>query len=331
MDCSKVDFRSRFLKGSNLNQNTGLQQRKHLICALSTGTDSAAFHRDGFKAAQTGPLTLQHSGEMVKTCPLLLDLLSEKPSGCFTTKSSPEETMLLNSNVPGRRRRTGQRVKGSLAVLDCEQTSTQHLHPAGGTPSNPHRQGSSPSLGLQPSTGWSVGDRKPPTDEDIHRMLLKKLDDFRNDINQKKMSAVYSDELGMDSVLKSVESHLPTTSGGEDPRLEECSAAAEQYNCSALEEDHSNGFELTAQFNKLGDCATAASEKHSTGILVTAVEHSKHCLTNASVEKSALVVVLSVKKHLGVSVHVNLFIQMTVKMHILVTMTVSIVNGARGT
>ncbi|XP_034381681.1 uncharacterized protein LOC117725920 isoform X2 [Cyclopterus lumpus] len=175
--------------------------------------------------------------------------------------------MLGAMRSDGRRHHKGQQVKDSLAALNCEQTRT-HQHHSGGTPSTPHQQQvSSPSFSLQPSTDkvLSVGERKPPTNDEIHAIISEKLAYFCNYLIQKKRSDGHSNELGRDSILKSVQSCLATTSASkEDTMIEECSAAVGQSNYLAHEEDNSKGVTLIPRFKETGDCATAASEKHST-------------------------------------------------------------------
>ncbi|XP_031696144.1 uncharacterized protein LOC116378412 isoform X1 [Anarrhichthys ocellatus] len=319
---SKENFSRHFLKESDLDKNTGLQQRKH----FSNGSNSAALQGDSLEVAQTIPQKVQCSSAQ-KTSPMLFDLLTENPpeSKSFTSTSSlSEETnanMALNTvtHVSGRRHHKDLQVKDSLAALNCGQTRRQHLHHSGGTPSTSHQQQVSfPSLSHQPSTDkvLSVGETEPPTSVEIHAFIAEKLAYFRDCLTKKNRNDRHANkELGRDSTLQSMQSHLPTTSASKEEDLERQSlnCAAKEYYAAvgqALEEDSSKSSkanaELMPQFNETRDCATSASEKHSTGILDTAVENSKHSPKNVSVEKSALVVFdLSLKKHLDISMPAN--------------------------
>ncbi len=295
--CSKRNFNQHFLKGSNLNNNTGLQQRRHLNCALAADTSSAAPLGDGL-------------GIAAQTCP-----------------NESNANIELTTNFSDERHCKSQRVKTSLVALNCGQTRMEYLDHSGGTHSMPHRQEVSfPSPSSLPSTDKDslVGETEPPTDDQILNFIAKKLAYFRSILTEQnrnyghaqcnKGCDLYTNNrdfsLQSDCVMPKSNSvvHLPTSSTSEDEDVdrqslncalsEQCTAAVGQ----AFDEATSKGNKANADLTKskeTGDSTTSASEKRSTGTLVSAVGNSKHATKNESVDKSALADFdLPVKKHL---------------------------------
>ncbi|XP_022604792.1 uncharacterized protein LOC111224535 isoform X2 [Seriola dumerili] len=164
-ECSKQNFSRHFLNGSNLNNNTNLQQIQHLNSAFSAGTSSAAHQGDALGVtAQTFPLQIHRSSlpnnKLQKSCPLLYSLLKDCGDSKFlyaTPSSSSGQTNAnvelntsahFSSEVPCK----SQQVKSSLNALNFGQITTQNLLP--------------------------VGKTGPPTDDQIQDFITEKLKYF---------------------------------------------------------------------------------------------------------------------------------------------------------
>ncbi|XP_044041830.1 uncharacterized protein LOC122871160 isoform X5 [Siniperca chuatsi] len=267
-ECCKRNFHRHFPKGSDLNNNTGLQQR-HLNCALSAGTSSAAAQGDleclG-STAQTFPLQDQCSSvperEQQRSFPLLCTLLKGNPpdfkSFITTPSSSSKETNAnirpnTSTNFSDEHCRS-QQVKSSLAALNCGLTRTQNLDHSGRTHSTPHEQVFPPSLSPQLSTDKvsTLGEIEPPTDDQIQDFIAKKLVYFRTILTQKNnYGHAHSNKgwnfctndrdltLPSDCIIPKANSvahlHSTSTSDKEDV-IQQCTAAVGQ----ALQKDSSN-------------------------------------------------------------------------------------------
>ncbi|XP_037616055.1 dentin sialophosphoprotein-like isoform X2 [Sebastes umbrosus] len=317
---------------SNLKNNTGLQQRRHLNCASLACTSSAALKG---VAAKIFPLQDQCSSVTVSkkqaSNPLLVALLNGNPSDSksFTTPSFLSEEINGNTELntiphfSDARHRKGQQVKSSQAALNCRLTRTQNPDHSRGTPSSPHQQQVfPPSLSSQSSTHkvLPVGETEPPTDAEIYDFIERKIAYFMTVLTQKERNYEHNawdgdSTLQSDDTMPNSIAHLPTTSAFDKDVerqslnctvIEECTAAVGQ----ALEEDCSKdtkaNAELMPKFKETDDCVTYASMKHSTGTLVSAVGNSKHACESEFVKKSASVDFdLTVKKNLDATMPAN--------------------------
>ncbi|XP_078021147.1 uncharacterized protein LOC117249646 [Epinephelus lanceolatus] len=251
-ECHRQNFSRHSLKGSNLNKNPGLRQR-HLNSASSPSTIAT------------------------ESCPLLpaLQKGNDSDSKYSTTSSSSSEETNANSEVititnlsDGRHCKAQQVKQQVMFPFPSSQSSTENVHP--------------------------VRKTKPPTDDDILDFVHKSIAEYQTILTQKNIKyehsnkdsdRVYSPQ--PDSIMPKVNSvaHLPTTSAPDKEDVEWQSlncAVTEQYTAAVgqeLEEDSSKGSKTNAEFTnrvkETGDCATSASERHSTGKLVSAVESSK--------------------------------------------------------
>ncbi|XP_049891998.1 serine-rich adhesin for platelets-like isoform X3 [Epinephelus moara] len=262
-ECHRQNFSRHSLKGSNLNKNPGLRQR-HLNSASSASTIAT------------------------ESCPLLTALQkgNDSDSKYSTTSSSSSEETNANSevititNLSDGRHCKAQQVKGSS--LKCGWTRTQNLDNSGGTPSTPHQQQvmfPSPSSQSSTENVHPVRKTKPPTDDDILDFVHKSIAEYQTILTQKNRKyehsnkdsdRVYSPQ--PDSIMPKVDSvaHLPTTSAPdkEDVEWQSLNCAVTAAVGQELEEDSSKGSKTNAEFTKrveeTGDCATSASERHST-------------------------------------------------------------------
>ncbi|XP_078137637.1 uncharacterized protein LOC144537692 isoform X1 [Sander vitreus] len=326
---SKQNFSCRFQKRSNWNHDTGLQQP--LNCAFKDCTSSAALQGDRLEVpAQTFPLQDQCSSVTVcnkkTSSPLLEALLKGNPSELPWSSEVTNGNIDLNTKAIflNKGHRKCQQVKGSPTVLNCGQARAQNLDHSTGTPSIPYQQQvSSRRLSSQPSTDklMSAAKTRPLTDVEIQDVLAEKLIYFRSILTQKNINPGHSNkDLDRNSTLRSGSimpkvdsvSRFPTTSAKDDVERQSHNwGASEQCTVvQARKEDSSkdrkvNG-KLILKSKDTDDCATSASEKHSTGTPVAVVEHSKYPLKNASVDKSASVDVdLCVKKHWDAAMPAN--------------------------
>lgn len=306
-ECSKQRFSRHFLKGSNLNIDTGLQRRQLLNSAASPGTNSAALQGDN-PVVGSQACSLQDQCFSATECklqrsyPLLMTLLT-------TPSSSSEETANIELNTithfSDERLYTGLQVKSPLAALNCGQTRKQNLDHSGGTIFIPHRQVSSRSLSSQLSTDrvLPVGEMAGLTDGQILDIIEKKLAYFRTVLKSRDYGH-FSNQwdrdstLQPDSIMPNVNSvaHLPTTSDKEYAErqglnctvTEQCTAAVGQ----AREEESSKGSkanaELTPKSKEMDDCATSASERRSTGKLISAVNKNLEDIDHAPGDSLAL-------------------------------------------
>lgn len=324
-ECSKQ-------KGSNLNINTGQQQR-HLNFAFSVGTSSLPLQGDDLDViTQTFPLQNQCSSvpmckQLKSRNPLLLSLLrGNVPDFKFFTSppsTLSEETnakIKTNTSTPfsGERQYKSQQMKNSIAGHNSGKTRTQNLDYSGGTPSTPcQQQVSSPSPSSQPSTEKvsPFGEMAPPTDEQIQDFIAQQVAYYRSILTQQIINQhfVYSNEgLDKDSTLQSdctmrksnSPAQIPTTSASNQEDVERQSlTSAVMEQCTTGSKANT---ELTPKSKETGDCATSASKKHSTGTLSSVIGYTTYCPRTESVKTSLPSDFdLSVKKHLDVTVSAN--------------------------
>lgn len=275
-ECSKQNFNGHFPEGSNLNDNTGLQQRQHLNRALSASTRSVAPLGDSLGiASQTFP-------------------------------NESNANIELTTNFSDERHCKSREVKTSLVALNYGQTRTQNLDHSGRTHSMPHQQEvSSASLSGLPSADnvSPVGETEPPTDDEILNFIAERVAYFQSILTQQNGSygpAQSNKEcdfctndwdftLQSDCVMpkSSSAARLPTASTSNEDvdrqslncaSIEQCTAAVGQ----AFKEDTLKSSKANAELKskETGDCTTSASEKHSTGTLVSAVGNSNHATEN---------------------------------------------------
>ncbi|XP_049422990.1 uncharacterized protein LOC125882977 [Epinephelus fuscoguttatus] len=267
--------------------------------------DNAEFHTSEQCSSYFGTLVNENSvrQSVYNGGKLLTALLkgNDSDSKYSTTSSSSSKETNANSevititNLSDGRHCKAQQVKGSS--LKCGWTRTQNLDNSGGTPLTPHQQQvmfPSPSSQSSTENVHPVGKTKPPTDDDILDFVHKSIAEYQTILTQKNRKyehsnkdsdRVYSPQ--PDSIMPKVDSvdHLTTTSAPDKEDVEWQSlncAVTEQYTAAVgqeLEEDSSKGSKTNAEFIKrveeTGDCATSASERHSTGKLASAVESSK--------------------------------------------------------
>lgn len=268
--------------------------------------------------------------------PLLYTLLKQKSLTSGTIQGliniQPSSSVETNANIEhnispflDERHNKSQQMKSSLAARNYEQTRRQNLdHLEGTNVTFPQLQVSSPFLsGHSPNA--------PPTDEQILDFIEKRLEHYRLASTQQsrkddgmpfnaKWKFCTSDR---DAIIHSYcnipESngvvHLPTTSASNEENVERqrlSFSVIEQYTAAggqALKEDSSKSSKantaLALKSKVAGDCATVASDKHSTGTLTPAVEHSHHGPKNESVKSVSIDYNLPVKKHLDVSMLAN--------------------------
>ncbi|XP_078137638.1 uncharacterized protein LOC144537692 isoform X2 [Sander vitreus] len=284
---SKQNFSCRFQKRSNWNHDTGLQQP--LNCAFKDCTSSAALQGDRLEVpAQTFPLQDQCSSVTVcnkkTSSPLLEALLKGNPSELPWSSEVTNGNIDLNTKAIflNKGHRKCQQVKGSPTVLNCGQARAQNLDHSTGTPSIPYQQQvSSRRLSSQPSTDklMSAAKTRPLTDVEIQDVLAEKLIYFRSILTQKNINPGHSNkDLDRNSTLRSGSimpkvdsvSRFPTTSAKDDVERQSHNwGASEQCTVvQARKEDSSkdrkvNG-KLILKSKDTDDCATSASEKHST-------------------------------------------------------------------
>lgn len=168
----KENFSRYFLKESNFNNNSTLQQRHHLYCAPSVATSSVVpVGNTVGVTAQTFPLQNQHSPKPQKTrCrPMSRSLLEgscpDAKAFLTTRSSSSEETnanieLNTSTHFSDERHCKSWHMKSSLNALNREHTRCTPLQ----------KQVTSPS---------ASGERKPPTDDDIQDFVKEMLDRFR--------------------------------------------------------------------------------------------------------------------------------------------------------
>ncbi|XP_037616057.1 dentin sialophosphoprotein-like isoform X4 [Sebastes umbrosus] len=296
---------------SNLKNNTGLQQRRHLNCASLACTSSAALKG---VAAKIFPLQDQCSSVTVSkkqaSNPLLVALLNGNPSDSksFTTPSFLSEEINGNTELntiphfSDARHRKGQQVKSLQAALNCRMTRTQNPDHSRGTPSSPHQQQVfPPSLSSQSSTDnvSPVGETEPPTDAEIKEYIDRKYTYYLTVVNQKERNYRHNawdgnSTLQSDDTMPNSIAHLPITSASDkaverqslhSAMIEECTAAVEKDSSK----DSKANVELTPKFKETDRCATYASMIHSTGTLVSALGNSKCAPKREFVKKTASV------------------------------------------
>ncbi|XP_035851840.1 uncharacterized protein LOC116042083 isoform X5 [Sander lucioperca] len=284
---SKQNFSWRFQNKSNWNHDTGLQQP--LNCAFKDCTSSAALQGDRLEVpAQTFPLQDQCSSVTVckkmSSSPLLEALLKGTSSELPWPSEETNGNIDLNTKaiILNKGHRKCQQVKGSPTVLNCGQARAQNLDHSTGTPSTPYQQQvSSRRLSSRPSTDklMSAAKTRPPTDVEIQNFLAQRLMYFRSILTQKNTNPGHSNKdldrnstLQSDSIMPKVDgvARLPTTSAKDDVERQSHNWGANEQ-CTvgqARKEDSSkdrkvNG-KLILKSKDTDDCATSASEKHST-------------------------------------------------------------------
>lgn len=251
-----------------------------------------------------------------------------------------------------------QHMKSSLDALNCGQTRKQNNSRETHSTSNPP----TPSLCGQPCTdkGSPVGETEPSTDDQIQDFIAKRCEYFRTVLTQKKgkHGHAYSNKdwgfcnddrnstLQSDCNLpksNSVARLAPTSASDKEyvkrqsvSCAEQCTAMAGQVLQEGYSKDSKANAELTPKSKETGDCTTIASEKHSTGTLVSVIESSKHAYRIESENSPSVYFDLPVKIHLDLIMTTkgnSRLVQITVKVkHLSVTMMkVSIVNGVIGT
>ncbi|XP_023274529.1 uncharacterized protein LOC111664243 isoform X1 [Seriola lalandi dorsalis] len=285
-ECSKQNFSRHFLNGSNLNNNTILQQRQHLNSAFSAGTSSAALQGDALGVtAQTFPLQVYRSSlpnnKLQKSCPLLYSLLKDFGDSKFLYASPSSSSGQTNANVELNTSAhfssevpcKSQQVKSSLNALNFGQITTQNLLP--------------------------VGKTGPPTDDQIQDFITEKLKHFitvspreegkdghKSFHTNNSASILQSDHNTSKSNNVDHPHHPITSTSNKEERLSVSCGSAIQENSSKGSKANA---ELPAKSKDKGDCSTVASENFSTGTIVSPIRNLKHAPKNESVDNSASV------------------------------------------
>ncbi|XP_040886244.1 uncharacterized protein LOC121176273 isoform X2 [Toxotes jaculatrix] len=201
---SERSFSGHFLKESNLNTNTRLQERQHQCSSVSK---------------QKTPY------------PLLYTLLTENcPSSKFITIPSSSSSVETNASIELSNTSTydrhckNQQMKSSLDALSCEQTRTRNPNHSRVNSSTPHQQQvTSSSLRGQPSTDKVslAGEMQPPTNQQIEDFIAKRVEYFKKVLTQKEGNYGYSNSNNKwnfctnDSTLQS-DCSVPTSNSSTD-------------------------------------------------------------------------------------------------------------------
>lgn len=321
-ECSNRNFSRTSLKGSNLNKNNGLRNGAFLASASSAVLQG---ERPGNTAMTFPSQQCSSVPESKRRSPS--SLLKGNPVDSkyfFTTpdssskKSNSNIELNTSTHLSDEGYCKSRHTRSSLPALNCGPTTTQNPKKSRGTRTTLHQQQlCSPSLTGQTSTDkvLPVGETEPPTDDQIHNFIAERLLYFRTYGHTLSNNGGHFCSYDQDSTLIMPKSHgvtLPSTVSDSDKDVvkqspnsvvvELCTAAVGQE----LEEDSKKGrkakAELTPKSTGIDDCTTSASENHSTGTLLSAIENSKYDPKSESVEKSASVACdLPVKKHLDVT------------------------------
>ncbi|XP_056223773.1 uncharacterized protein LOC130163528 isoform X2 [Seriola aureovittata] len=287
-ECSKQNFSRHFLNGSNLNNNTILQQRQHLNSAFSAGTSSAALQGDALGVtAQTFPLQVYRSSlpnnKLQKSCPLLYSLLKDCGDSKFLYASPSSSSGQTNANVELNTSAhfssevpcKSQQVKSSLNALNFGQITTQNLLP--------------------------VGKTGPPTDDQIQDFITEKLKHFitvspreegkdghKSFHTNNSASILQSDHNTSKSNNVDHPHHPITSTSNKEERLSVSCGSAIQENSSKGSKANA---ELPAKSKDKGDCSTVASENFSTEYPQIMAKVAATC--TKSEDKSPLVLTMS--------------------------------------